>query len=153
MAITTEKYIPDRGQVEVNGTTYEGSVRTVSPSSPRRTERIINSLGGSVTEVNDHEKAGDFEVALNIFDDKSLSHDTATSLMHLLHNAYETNTKLTSFKIVPAGSTPGMSEYTYGGDIHVVQCPPHGGIDADTDDDAVADVVITAQTVAVAALV
>lgn len=151
MPVTTERYIPDSGSVKVNGSEVNGSVKTVSPASPRRSTTTVNSLGGSVTNVQDQDKAGDFEISMTIFDDKSLAHDVA-GLAHILHNAYETNTPLTSLKIVPAGSTPGMAEYTYGGTIHVVQCPPHASLDANTEDDGTMDVIITATTVAVADL-
>lgn len=147
MTISAERYIPDGGSVKVNGNEVNGSVKTVSPAAPRRTERTVNSLGGNVTDLQDQDKAGDFEIQMDVFDDKSLARDL-TSIMHILHNAYETNTPLTSLVVIPAGSTAGMAEYTFGGTIHVVQCPPHADLDADTDEEATASVVITAESVA-----
>ncbi|RLC99986.1 MAG: hypothetical protein DRI46_08375 [Chloroflexi bacterium] len=149
MAISAERYIPDSGSVFVNGGEVNGSVKTVSPAAPRRAERTVNSLGGSVTDLQDQDKAGDLEVQIELFDDKSLAHDI-TGLLHILHNAYETNTPLTGLVVIPAGSTAGMAEYTYGGTIHVVQCPPHADLDADTEDEATVSVVITAESVSIA---
>lgn len=151
MALTTERYIPDSGRVTVNTVDQSGAIKTVSPSSPRRSTKVINTLGGSATESQDRDKAGNYEVQLSILDDLSKG-NVATGILGVLYNAYTTNTALTELKIVPAGSAVGMSEYTYT-TVEVVQCPPHGNMDADTEDEATVDAVITAGGVSAAAIV
>lgn len=151
MAITTQLYIPDRGSVTINLSEVNGSVKTLSYNVPRKSERIVNSLGGIKTETQDRAKAGNFEVSMTILDDRSLSEDL-TTLMAILWIAYETNIELTDMIVVPAGSTTGMTGYTFGGSIHVVSCPPHGDMDADTEEEAVAPVIIVTETITPAAI-
>jgi len=151
MPITTQRYIPDRGSVTINTIEQNGSVKTLATAPPRRGERIINSLGGSATETQTREKAGNFEVTMVVFDDYSLEFIFATSLLKTLFDAYESDTPLTDLVVIPAGSTIGMTEYSYGGSIHVVQCPPHADMDADTEEEATAQVIIVAETVTSAA--
>lgn len=153
MAITTERYIPDRGSVTINAVEQNGSIKTLAVAAPRRSERIINSLGGSAVETQTRLKAGNIEVTLVIFDDKSKLFAAANSLMEEMWTAYDTDTPLTDMVVIPAGSAVGMSEYTYGGTIHVVQCPPHADLDADTEEEATASVVVIVESIAIAAIV
>ena len=154
MAITTQLYIPDRGSVKVNGGEQNGSVKTLSYNVPRRSERIVNSLGGRITETQTRDKAGNYEVAMDVFDDRSLLESAAgAGLMKLLWESYENNVELTSLVVIPAGVTPGMTGYTFGGSIHVVSCPPHADMDADTDEEAVASVIVVTETITPAAVV
>lgn len=150
MPITTERYIPDRGRVTINTVDQSGSIRTLSPSAPRRTTREINTLGGNVTESQDRDKAGDYEISMEVLDDRSKNNPTS-GVMYVLWTAYSTNTPLTELKVIPAGSSIGMTEYSYS-NVEVVQCPPHGNMDSDTDEEAIANVVITASGVSSAAL-
>lgn len=152
MALTDQRYIPDRGSVTINTVEQNGSIKTLSYSPPRRSERIINSLGGSATEFQDRAKAGNIEVNIDVIDDQSLAMD-AGSLLAALWTAYNTNIELTDMVVVPAGSTTGMAEYTFGGSIHVAQCPPHGDLDADTEEEAIASVTIVVETITIAAVV
>ena len=148
MTITTQLYIPDRGSVTINTDEVNGSVKTLSYNVPRRSERIVNSMGGRKTETQTRDKAGNYEVAMDVFDDRSLNETLgADGLMATLWNAYENNVELTDMVVVPAGSTTGMTGYTFGGSIHVVSCPPHADMDADTDEEAVASVIIVTETI------
>ncbi|RLC99985.1 MAG: hypothetical protein DRI46_08370 [Chloroflexi bacterium] len=150
MALTTERYIPDGGKVTVNSVDQSGSIKTVSPSAPRRSTKKINTLGGSATESQDRDKAGNYEVGLSVLDDRSKGNEVA-GILGVLYAAYIGNNSLSALTIVPAGSTPGMSEYSYSS-VEVVQCPPHGNMEADTEDEATVDVVLTAASVSSAAL-
>lgn len=150
MTLTTQRYIPDSGKITVNTLDAGGSIVTVSPSAPRRTTRTVYSLGGQATEAQTFAKAGNYEIALEGFDDKSLNNEV-TGILGILWNAYYTNTALSVLKIVPAGSTLGMSEYTYG-TVEVVQCPPHANMDSDTENEGTFQAVITCESVTAAAL-
>lgn len=152
MPITTDLYIPDSGSVTVNGTEHNGSVKSVDTSAPRKTERKVNSLGGSKTLTQSRAKTGDFELTMVIFDDGSLTfaNRATTSLLSLMWEAYENDTALTDLIVVPAGSTTGMSEYTMSG-INVVQCPPFGQMDADSEVEATVDVIVTVESLSIAA--
>ena len=152
MPITAQRYIPDRGSLKVNGAEVNGSVKTVSYNVPRKSERIINSLGGSATETQDRAKAGNIEVTIVALDDRSLAND-ATGIVGVCWTAYDTNIPLTGLIIVPAGSTSGMSEYTLSGALDVVQCAPHADMDADTEDEATLPIIVIAENVAIAAIV
>ena len=152
MAITDERYIPDRGSIKVSGAEVNGSVKTVSHNVPRKSERIINSLGGSATETQTRQKAGNIETTIVALDDRSLNYDN-TGIVGVCWTAYDTNIELTGLIIVPAGSTAGMAEYTFGGSIHVVQCAPHADMDADTEEEATVPIVIVSESVTIAALV
>lgn len=151
MAITEERYIPDRGSVVLNGAERNGSIKTVSYNVPRKSERIINSLGGSATETQDRAKAGNIEVTIVALDDRSLA-ETATGIVGVCWVAYDTNIELTDLVIIPAGSSVGMSEYTLGGSLHVVQCSPHADMDADTEEEATLPIIVVAETVTIAAV-
>lgn len=151
MAITTERYVPDSGRVQIDSTDYSGSVKTVSVSAPRRQKSNINSLGGSATRVQDQDKAGDFEITLTIYDDFNKA-ASATALHKELYDAYIGNTQLTSMTIAPAGSTVGMQEWTLTA-AEVVECPPFGDLDADTDEDATIQAVISCTGLSGAAIV
>ena len=154
MAITAQLYIPDRGSVKINGTEQNGSVKTLSYNVPRKSERIINSLGGNKTETQDRSKAGNFEVSMSVLDDRSLLETGgAGGIMKTLWEAYENNTELTSMIVIPAGVSPGMTGYTFGGAIHVVSCPPHADMDADTEEEGVATVIVVTETVTPAAVI
>lgn len=154
MAITTQLYIPDRGSVKINGTEHNGSVKTLSYNVPRKSERIINSLGGIKTETQDRSKAGNFEVSMSVLDDRSLLESAAaTGVMKILWDAYENNVELSAMIVIPAGVTPGMTGYTFGGSIHVVSCPPHADMDADTEEEGVAPVIIVTETITPAAVI
>jgi len=153
MPITTQLYIPDRGSVNIGGTEQNGSVKTLSYNVPRKSERIVNSLGGSKTETQTRAKAGNFEVAMSILDDRSLDETAgAGGLMVELWEAYENNTELASMVVIPAGVTAGMTGYTFGGSIHVVSCPPHSDMDADTEEEAVAAVIVVTEEITPAAV-
>ena len=141
MAITDERYIPDEGSITMNTIEVNGSVKTLSYNVPRRAERIINSLGGSATETQDRDKAGNIEVTIVALDDMSLAFDE-TGISGICWEAYNTNVQLTDLSIIPAGSTAGMAEYTLGGSLHVVQCPPHADLDADTEEEATMPITI-----------
>jgi len=153
MAITTQLYIPDRGSVTINAAEENGSVKTLSYNVPRKSERIVNSLGGSKTETQARAKAGNYEVAMSVLDDRSLDETLGVSgLLATLWEAYETNIELEDMLVVPAGSTTGMTGYTFGGSIHVVSCPPHADMDADTEEEGVADVIVVTETITPAAI-
>lgn len=153
MAITTQLYIPDRGSVIINSIEHNGSIKTLSYNVPRKSERIINSLGGVRTETQERSKAGNFEVTLSVLDDRSLLESQANNgVMKALWDSYENNTELTNMLVVPAGSTTGMTGYTFGGSIHVVSCPPHADLDADTEEEAVASVIIVTESIQPAAI-
>jgi len=153
MAITTQLYIPDRGSVKINGTEQNGSVKTLSYNVPRKSERIVNSLGGTKTETQSRAKAGNYEVAMSVLDDRSLLESAAaTGLLKSLWEAYENNVELTSMVVIPAGVAIGMTGYTFGGSIHVVSCPPHADMDADTEEEGIADVIVVTETVTPAAV-
>lgn len=154
MSITTQLYIPDRGSVSIGGTEQNGSVKTLSYNVPRKSERIVNSLGGNKTEAQTREKAGNFEVTMSVLDDRSLDETAgAAGLMKTLWDAYENNTELSSMIVIPAGTAVGMTGYTFGGSIHVVSCPPHADMDADTEEEAVASVIIVTEQIVAAAVV
>jgi len=153
MAITNQLYIPDRGSVTINSSEHNGSVKTLSYNVPRKSERIVNSLGGNKTETQSRAKAGNFEVALSVLDDRSLLESAAgTGVLKMLWDAYENNTELTNMVVVPAGSTTGMTGYTFGGSIHVVSCPPHADLDADTEEEAVVPVIVVTEDITPAAI-
>jgi hypothetical protein len=149
MALTAERYIPDSGSVKLNATEVNGSIKTVSVNAPRRNSRLVNSLGGTATELQSRVKSGNYEYSLDVIDDQSLN-NTASGALGVLYDSYENGTAITSLSVVPAGSTAGMAEYTFG-DISVVQCPPHGQMDADSDEESVATVVIEVGTITIGA--
>jgi hypothetical protein len=151
MAITTERYIGDSGSITMNTVEVNGSVKTLSYNPPRKSERTINSLGGSAVETQDRSKAGPIEVTIVALDDRSLANDN-TGIVGICWTAYDTNIELTDLVIVPAGSTVGMAEYTLGGSLHVVQCAPHADLDADSEEEATQQIVILVETVSIAAL-
>lgn len=151
MPITTETYIPDSGSVTMNSGEVNGSIKTVSYNVPRKSERTINSLGGSTVETQTRLKAGPIELTIVALDDRSLANDD-TGIVGICWTAYDTNIQLTDLIIVPAGSTTGMAEYTLGGTLHVVQCPPHGDLDADSEEEATLSIIIVAETVTIAAI-
>ena len=148
MAITTQLYIPDRGGITINAVEHNGSIKTLSYNVPRKSERIINSLGGNKTETQDRSKAGNFEVSMSVLDDRSLLESAAaTGILKTLWEAYENNVELSAMLVVPAGSTTGMTGYTFGGTIHVVSCPPHADMDADTEEEGVVTVIVVTETI------
>ena len=151
MTITDERYIPDHGSVTLNAVEQNGSIKTVSYNVPRKSERIINSLGGSATETQTRQKAGNIETTIVALDDRSLAN--ASGIVSVCWTAYDTNIELTDLVIIPAGSAVGMAEYTLGGSLHVVQCAPHADMDADTEEEATLPIVILAETVTIAAVV
>lgn len=153
MAITAQLYIPDRGSVKINGAEQNGSVKTLSYNVPRKSERIINSMGGNKTETQDRSKAGNFEVSMSVLDDRSLHEvNGAGGIMITLWEAYENNTELTTMVVIPAGVALGMTGYSFGGTIHVVSCPPHADMDADTEEEGVATVIVVTETITPAAV-
>ena len=151
MAITDQLYVPDRGSVTINTVEQNGSVKTMSYSAPRRTERIVNSLGGRKTEMQTRQKAGNYEASLVVYDDASLA-DDAAAVLTTLWTAYETGIELTDMVVIPAGSTTGMLGYTFGGSIHVAQCAPHADLDADTEDEGTVTAIVITETIVAAAI-
>lgn len=152
MPISTELYVPDRGSVTINTVEVNGSIKSLSNSVPRRSERIVNSLGGRKTEMQTRQKAGNLETAIVAYDDQSLA-ASATALLTVLWDAYENDTELTDLIIIPAGNTTGMMGYTFGGSIHVAQCQPFADLDADTEDDATFNAVVISESLVAAAIV
>ena len=142
MPIHADTFIPDSSSAVVNTVEHNGSIKSLAVSAPTRTKTRINSLGGSTTSVQTQARSGDYELTLTIYDDYSKDRDTA-SLLKVLRDAYTGNTALTGFVIVPAGATAGMNAITYT-NVQVTSCPPHGDMDADTEERATATVSLIA---------
>lgn len=144
MTVTANAYIDDSGELiqtvtadMVTAITELSTAEDITancvrqfatPTRPTRTTRSKRVTTGRLSATTAQD--GHYEHDLTIVDDWSADFDGGEhgtdniSLYQLYWLAFQAEVAIGPLKVTPAGSDAGMTQWSLGGAIHVLDCPP-----------------------------